>query len=81
MFLVLQGGLGMNSFVPKRSPWKEKIRKKVFILTVIVFLIIAWEIYKTKRENYTELWNKVNNITYTLCKEDCRPSIGCQCGD
>ena len=71
----------MNSFVPKRSPWKEKIRQKVFILTVIVLLIITWEIYKEKKENYTELWGKVNNITDTLCKEDCRPSIGCQCGD
>ena len=67
------------------SPWIVRFKRQLAVMSVILFLIVAWEVYRAKRENYTKLWRQVRHLQLGLCvdvpQEDCKPSIGqsCQC--
>ena len=73
----------MEKFSPKMSPWIVKFRRQVIVLTLLVCMIVAWEVYRTKSENYTLLWQRVNSIWSVYCEdvpiETCRPSLNFPC--
>src|SRR3990167_1082760 len=63
--------------------WQKLQGKWLFLITVIIVLMIGYSFIKSKKQNYTLLWQRVNALWSVYCEDTpadvCRPSLNFPC--